>query len=185
MYFAVEFDSSLPSYTHFREPKTASGQTVDAFNFMGNGRWLSNEPLFVAVQEVGLIYDINMGAFDLPIVNDRVHRIIGSDQKLAQQVQFVPILYNDITYFILNPLTALKCVDEKKSIVTKWKKKDLRPDRIGDYWQIIDLHILPKNVEGVDVFRIKGWEVVMIFSSRIVDLMKENNIQGAKFELVC
>ena len=184
MFYRVVFDSSIKNYTHFREPTTAEGKCVDAWSFLGEGVWKGKEQLFIGAQNLGAVYDMNMGAFDLPIAGTKVKHIFEQDQHFSLEVQFIPVSYNSAIYFILNPLLVVDCLDEQRSKVLKWIEKDGRPEKVGEYRQVINLHVDPERLGGVDICRIKGWVVAIIFSERLVKILKKEEIKGVKFEKV-
>jgi hypothetical protein len=181
-FFRILFDSSLPDYTHFREPSEMQGKTVDAWNFQGLGEWKAPQLLQIAVRNEGTIYDINMGAFDLPVVNGKVKSIIQGSPIASEQVQFIDVMYGERKLYILNSLPVIDCLDEQRSDFMKWTKRDHRKDLAGTYRQVIGLHVRHEPLAGTEICRIKGWEVALIVSGQLVEQFKKAKLQGAVFQ---
>lgn len=69
--------------------------------------------------------------------------------------------------------------------VMKWTEEDDRPDKLGDYRQVINLTLSPELIPpGIDIFRVAGWTVALIVSETVKLAMEATGCAGAVFEPV-
>jgi hypothetical protein len=177
-YFRIVFDHTLPEYKHFDCPVDSSGKRVSGWKFSGYGPWLGGTPLRITASGSPSAHDFNMGLGDLPVVIGKIVTMFANDDALSEAVQFVPVIHDGRTFYILNVLPVVDCVDESLSRVTKWTEEDERPDMLGQYSQVVNLHVDPKRLAGIDICRIKGWEVAMIVSERVAEMFRKANVTG-------
>jgi len=61
---------------------------------------------------------------------------------------------------------------------------DGRPDKIDSYRMVAKLRINLSKVQGVNLFRVRGWDVPLIVSGEIKEKIEKNRFVGVVFELV-
>ncbi|MGT2512646.1 imm11 family protein [Cupriavidus basilensis] len=89
----------------------------------------------------------------------------------------------DEPFEILNVLDIVDCVDEEKSDFSRWTEEDGRPDKVGDYRMNV-LRVNADKVAGHGLFRVKGWQIALVCSQRIRDLLIEHGVTGVRFTSV-
>lgn len=176
------FDSGLSDYTYFGEPMTENGDVIDWWHFSGSGRWEGTEPLKVAANPIGKLYDMSMAPGDVPYVTKRVVDLFNAGKLLSDAVQFIPLRYGVNTIYIMNILPVVSCVDEENTeSIMRWQSEDDEPDRIGQYRQIIGLRVDPVRLKGIDICRVQGWEVSILISQRLRTLLEAHHVKGVVF----
>jgi hypothetical protein len=83
----------------------------------------------------------------------------------------------------INVLREVRCIDEGASEILKWSEADGRPEKVGKYRMITRLRIDPALVPGdAHMFRLQGWEVVVVVSETMKSAMEQAGCRGAAFE---
>jgi hypothetical protein len=181
-FFRLVFDSKLEDYTYFDEPTDTNGNIVDWWNFTGCGFWKQEEALMVTANPVGRIYDICMGPGDVPYVTKKVVDAFESDRRFTDAVQFVPLNFHHSIVYIMNILPVIACVDEQNTgSIMRWQEGDGEPEKVGQFRQIVDLRVNSKKLRGVDICRVKDWEVCIIVSEKTKNLIEDNKLGGVAF----
>ncbi|KAB8027421.1 imm11 family protein [Fluviispira multicolorata] len=127
--------------------------------------------------------DFHFGIRDAPYVNERFIDCLKAVGETNYQLLPVTVLPEEKSYYILNTLNMIDCVDREQSVFTLWTEEDNRPDILGDFRGFGKMILDPKKVpEGVHFFRIKGWEVVTVVTKALVEEFKKRKITG--FELI-
>jgi hypothetical protein len=98
-------------------------------------------------------------------------------------VERLPVTIGEHGDFVaLNAARKVACVDETRSVFSKWTKDDHRPDLAGHYRSIGELHLSGNMVPGdAHFFRVEGWPVGLIVSATVKDAMEQARCVGAKF----
>lgn len=155
---------------------------VDASRFTSSVRHTGRNSLLIKADNPPC-FDFYLAAFDVPVVSQRFGALLASIAK--DDVQLIPVTVMSAPgYFILNSLRRLKCLDESRSLFTKWEPADGRPDRAGQYRMIVELKVVVASSEHADIFRIDGWDVPLIVSETIRQAYLDNRLSGAVFESV-
>lgn len=138
-------------------------------------------PRRIPIRQEGVQVAFNLGAFDTPIVSQAILERFPHDCR-GDYETFPVTVGNGVSGFsILNVVRRVACVDEERSICEKWVVEDERPDKIGCYRAIGDLHIIPSLARGLDIFRIEGWEVALIVSERLKESIERIQNLGIEF----
>jgi hypothetical protein len=86
------------------------------------------------------------------------------------------------TIYILNILPVVACVDDEKTKeILRWEEEDEEPDKTGKYRQIIGMRVDPERLKGIDICRVKDWEVSIIISQRVKSLLESHSVKGVVF----
>jgi hypothetical protein len=184
-FFALEFDPSIDDFTYFGEPKDASGISIDWWEFSGKGIWRRSDPLSIDSNHRGAMYDFNFGAGEIPYVTSKVTNLFMQSKELRNTVQFIPVQYGLQTVYLMNIIPLVACVDvEKTKSIMRWEVQDDEPDKVGKYRQIIGLRVRPEALKGVEICRVKDWDVAIIVSAKLKEMLEENDVDGVVFEPV-
>ena len=165
------------------------GEIIDAednWQFILNGKVDESSlkiPFHIRVYQDGLSTDYTEnGAFNIPIVSERVKLQLGGIENL----QFIPVVIEgkrtDLGYFIMVVGIKLDCVDEKLSEFGKFAVNDpVRPDLAGQYSWFTKLIIDPQRVNGENIFRIGRTSSYLVVSEKVKDAFEDIGVTGAKF----
>jgi hypothetical protein len=180
-YYDVFMDPALTEVWFLNEPMAADGQIIDPRRFAEGLLYTGPTPAKVRVKYPGPAIDFHFGALDMLVVSGRIARII---QALApDDVQLFPVRLDDrdCGYEILNVTQLITCVDESRSMFTKWVEVDNRPDKMGMYRSIPRMRLLPASCKGHAIFRIWGWDVVFVVSEQLKDALEQARCTGIAF----
>lgn len=75
---------------------------------------------------------------------------------LSDQVQFFPaqVEGHPELFFILNILRVIRCIDDARcEEVVYWKPEDERPDKLGQYRNVVGMRIDRTQVGDAHIFR--------------------------------
>lgn len=158
--------------------------TVDSSLDFTVGHFFYNNEAVFCKKEEGKALDFTLAEFDVPIISSKVVKILS--KFFDDDVQLIPasIEGEKEEYFILNVIKLYDCLDEKKSLFTKWTEKDHRPDLEGDYRMVGNLRIDKSKVNNSNILRIKKWDIPLIVSELMKNEIEKNNIKGVIFEKV-
>ena len=145
---------------------------------------IPNKQLEISVKEEGIPLDFTFADFGILIVNEKTANLFNDNE-----VQLIPIRlkgYKNINkYFVMVVKNVLDCVDENKSVFTKWEKDNpIRPDKAGQYKSIYKLVIKSELANGHNIFRIKNYDVIIAISETLKKRLEELRITGIKFKKV-
>ena len=88
-------------------------------------------------------------------------------------------------YFVLSVTNEIDCVDEDKSIFTRFEDNDpVRPDKSGQYRAFMNLIIDSRKVKNANIFRLSKFTNALIVSSQVKDRVEEIAAKGCKFHCV-
>jgi hypothetical protein len=101
-------------------------------------------------------------------------------------IQRVPVTVEGqgAEFEILNVCELVQCVDERRSLLTKWTAADGRPEKVGQFRMIAKLKINPAAASGHHIFRVAGWPIALIASEEVKKLLEARDVSGLKFERV-
>jgi len=165
------------------EPTDTLGHEVDSRSFIAGVRVETPAPLRIQVYRDGMPLDFTFAAFDMPVV----HRSLGEliERIAPGDVQRIAAHVGDRGDFeILNMTRSIACVDESRTYIMRWGPRDGRPDKIGEYRMIDDLHIRPESAGSAPIFRILGWEIDLICSEALKQQIEARRLTGLKFRPV-
>jgi hypothetical protein len=185
-YFRLKEDVRAGSW-YLGEPSRGQGQELEDIREFTSGRPVrAASRLMLSVREPGRQRDFSMAGVGMtPVVHIRVATIFA--EQAPDDVQLIPVQlkgYPD-DYQILVATKTVRCIDDKASSeVELWLPKDERPDKLGQYRNVVDMRIDPSQVGETKVFRTWGWTVALIVSEDIKLAMERAKVSGAKFEEV-
>lgn len=185
MYYRLLDDLYIPDRWDLDEPVTESGDEIDSRLFTIAKRYEGQQQLYIPINIHGEPLDFTFAGFEMPVVRSEVCDIFEKFSK--NDIQRIPVIIGDNTvegFEILNILTQIDCVDEKRSEYEKWKKSDHRSDLAGEYRSFTLLKIDPDAVQGKNIFRIKKWEIEIIISDQLRLALESHGVNGVSYDLV-
>lgn len=182
-YFDLTDDMRLRGRWHLRSPINVLGHEVDPWQFR-KGQYLEiSDKVVFPVDPAGIALDFTLASFLIPVVHERVVTLF-KHLGVDEDVQFIPshIQGQARGYFILNALQIIRCIDDARcEEVDYWLPEDERPDKVGQYRNVVGMKIDPEKVGGVNIFRPWGWRVALVVSERVKLAMEREGITGPKF----
>jgi hypothetical protein len=166
------------------EPLAEDGSVIDAREFTQGRRYSGPNPVLIPLAiKKGLRPEFTFAAFDMPVVSERVGKVL--EAHCPHEIQRIPVRIDTLSgYEILNITVTISCINENLSVVTKWKCEDGRPEKVGEYRMISELMIDPSFVREVEIFRIKGWEIALIVSEKVKQTLEKLPNIGVIFQVV-
>ena len=153
---------------------------IDGWKFTIGEKYESSEPMSVT-SEGGASMDFNMTGFNVPIISSVGASII--QQYVQDDVQLIPVEIDGSNsrgdkWFIVNVLKKVKCVNEERSLFTKWTDDDGRPDKTGKFRMVVKLAINNSGLDNIHLFRIEDWKVALIISSELREELDNAGVDG-------
>ena len=167
-----------------RAPLDANSKEVDPRTFTSGVRSTSSGVLTIPVRQWGTPMDFTLADFSMPVVRKYVGDVL--EQVAPGDLQRIParVVSRPEDYEVLNVISVVNCLDEARSEVSRWTQEDGRPEKVGQYRMVTNLHVDPRRVGKAQVFRIDGWKVALIISEFVRDALIGRKITGAVFEEV-
>jgi len=184
-FYRVVADPWAISRWFLGSPLDSEGNEVDPREFT-YGNVLGTQPLLsLPIYQRGEKVDFNFAAFDMIVtpttLNEEIEQLVGSG------IQRFPVAIEDCSpnYFeILNVCDNVICLDEEKSYFEKWTFDSIRPDKLGQYKIIRNMHIDHNAAKGHHIFRIEGSRLELIISDLIKNIFESKKVSGVAFQLV-
>jgi hypothetical protein len=182
-FYRLLADPAATSRRFLKAPLDPSGNEVDPRLFT-QGRAVDLQPLLkLPLRRHGDVVDFNFCDFDMVVsptdFNAELEALVG----LA--IQRFPVVIDEGGEFeILNVCDLVPCVDESRSLYTKWIDADGRPDKSGQFRTIIELKITPAAARGHHIFRVAEWPITLVVSDLVKRLFEAKNLSGVKYEPV-
>lgn len=164
------------------EPLAQDGTEIDAREFAYGRPYAGAPPNTVPIQYAGRVVAFNLAAFDMPVVSDEIADLV---ERIAPgEAERYPVTIGSGIqgYSILNAICREACVDETRSLVTRWGPGDFRQDKIGRYRMVSNLTVDPSRANGRHIFRIEDFEVALLVSEVLKDAIERIPNNGVKFE---
>lgn len=183
-FYRLAADPAATSRWYLTAPRDPLDNRVDPRLFTEGLPVSSTTPLRVPLSQPGDEVGFNFAAFDMVVtpseINSELQELVGS------VIQRIPVAVEGSTnsFEILNVCALVPCLDEKRSLVTKWTDTDGRPDKIGQYRMINGLRIDPRIADGHHIFRIEGWPIALIVSESVKRLFENKNLSGVSYNRV-
>lgn len=181
-FFELRDEMKIKGRWHLRGPVDRQGNPVQSWQF-NEGRALVIDYILFPVNPVGVELEFTISTLGIPVLHGRVTSLL-QELNLLQNVQLIPahIEGHKAPYFILNPLSIVRCVDDARcEEVQYWGPEDGEPTRVGQYRDIVGLKIDHSKVGDVNIFRPWGWQVALIVSERVKQTMEDEDVIGPRF----
>lgn len=121
----------------------------------------------------------------VPIVSSKLRMLLAE----VKNIRFVPVQplgkECNFEYFVMIVDEIIDCIDEEKSHFEKFQNDDpIRPDMAGQYSAFFDMKIDEKKTNRLDIFRIKNFDMAIIVSENVVNVLNSKELIGLKFKPV-
>lgn len=187
-YFKVMDDlesKSVFGRWHLGDPVDSDGSTIDARAFCQGRHVDTKGPISVGMAVPGKPLDFTFTTLAMPVARREIGAILETFAPDGIQRIPVTIAGHPGDYEILNFTRTIRCVDERRTMIERWKAVDNRPDRPpGTYRRVYNLHILPERVIGCDCFRVQEWMMTLVFSESVVRALQRTCATGILFQSV-
>ncbi|QNM95560.1 imm11 family protein [Chitinimonas koreensis] len=183
-FYRILADPAATTRWYLKSPTDLHGIEVDPRIFTQGLCVNSLQPLNLPLRRPGYEVDFNFCDFDMvvtpAVINVELERLVG------EVIQRIPVQINGSSnkYEILNICNLVQCIDESKSMYTKWTDSDGRPEKIGEYRMIAKISIDPLAANGHHIFRLSGWPIALIISEEVKSLLETRKVSGIKYEHV-
>ncbi|MBK9413263.1 MAG: hypothetical protein IPN61_07510 [Bacteroidetes bacterium] len=142
---------------------------------------IPKKELIINIREKGIPLNFTMADFELLIVDEKTLQLFKKDEVMSIPVR-IEGKENNLQYYILVIKDALDCVDEEKSVFDKWQiGSSIRPDKEGQFKFISKLVINRASVIGKELFRVKGFNVIIVINEELKNKFETNKITGISF----
>jgi len=180
-FFRLDDDVHVPGRWHIGDVRASSDPVPD---LLSTRRLPADIALSAPVSHRGRALDFCLTSFAVPVAKRALADVIKAAAGVAD-FQVVPIIIvgQPVDGFAIpHCLRTVECLDETRADFTKWTSEDDRAERVGQYRMVVDLAIDTKKVPpDVHFFRVWGWEVALIVSQAIKEVMERTGCLGAKF----
>jgi hypothetical protein len=175
-YYRITVAPDVGQQWYPEEPVGPDGLSIDARTFVDCAPY-DGPPLALRTRQRGRKFQINFGPFDMPVADVEFCKKLGELARNDLQIVAATIDGTEPAC-IVNVLTCCDCIDEARTVGTKWTAADRRPEKVGLYRMIVRLFVDPGCVGGSDVFRIRNWETPLIVSERVASSLTQREREG-------
>jgi hypothetical protein len=178
-------DARFPDRWFLDEPLTKDGVEIDAREFCYGCPYLGPVPVDVPIQYPGRKVAFNLAAFDMPVVRDEIAGLLEKIDRRSVECFPLTVGTSMVGYVILNVRCREACVDEQRSLITRWRPEEGRPDKVGRYRMVSNLTIDPSRTHDRHIFRVEDFAIALIVSEVIRQALEELLALGVVFKPVC
>lgn len=181
-YYELLADPSAVSRWYLKSPLSLDGNEVDARLFTQGVQVSHQPPLTLPVRREGDEVEFNLCDFDMVVTPSSLN--VDLESLVGPAIQRIPVVVEGRKdeFEILNVCDLVQCVDESRSLFTKWTEADGRPDKVGGFRMFAKLKIDPIAASGHDIFRIAGWPIALVVSEKVKSFFEMRNVSGVRFE---
>jgi hypothetical protein len=184
-YYELLTDETLASWTlapPFDECY-GDGTALDIWAFCTCQKFAGAMPVPFRVCEGGVPVDYNDTAFGALVVSERLATALTA--LAGKELQRISVhLSAPGTWEVLNLLTCIDCIDHARSVIEYYPVAFEDPSRAGKPRGVLDLRVRRDAVEGKHLFRPKDWQVAVIGSELVKQLILDNGFTGVSFRPV-
>lgn len=184
MFYEILADPDATTRWYLKSPLDPSGNEVDPRLFT-QGVPVGSQPLLeLPLRRNGDEVGFNFCDFDMvvtpAVLNAELETLVGT------AIQRIPVMVEGRRdeFEILNICELVPCLDESRSLFTKWSDADGRPEKIGQFRMIAKLKIDPVVAECHQIFRVAGWPIALIVSEKVKNLFEARKVSGIRYERV-
>jgi len=182
-YFDLSDDVTIPERWHLGEIHDMHG--IEPPALFRQTRYEYSAPLVVDVGRRGRALDFSLTSFARPLASQLLAQAMAAVAGDDLQCLPIGIVGHPGALMFLHSTRIVRCLDESRSEWTKWTPNDHRADLAGSYRQVIDLTLDVDQIPSdAHFFRVWGWEVALIVSEVVKDVMESTGCLGARFTSV-
>ncbi|NOK08367.1 imm11 family protein [Corallococcus exercitus] len=183
-YFDLSDDVYLEGRWELGHPQDAQGiELRNPWQFRIGKQSPWSERVRIPIDIPGAALDYSHAAFSIPVVTSRVASIF---ERLApNDIQLFPV---DIegqadSFFILNAIRRVNCIDDEASEEVKyWTPKSGPAEKVGTYFSVWGMRIDTTRLGSARVFRPLHWEVALVIPEDIKLALEEIGATGVQFK---
>jgi hypothetical protein len=181
-YYELFDNMSLSGRWHLKGPVTLSGEEIDPRIFTAGKPVDLEGPLRIPLRRPGEPMDFTLADFGMPVLRTRFVEALA--EVAPNEIQRFPAFVDGQfdSFEIVNVVQHVDCLDHQRTGVTYWTEEDGLPDLVGRLQTVVGLKVDLQRAEGHDIFRIEGWEIALVVSARIKEVLQ--HARGAVFEPV-
>ena len=182
-YYDLDWDPDFPNPWWLGEVECET-EPLDCRVFTYGVRQAMSGPLSVAVTDGGIALDLTFAAFSVPIVTREVGDIF--EHYAPDAVQRLPVRVGDVPnkYEVLNVTRTVDALDRARAGYQLWKPEDGRPDKVGMFLQVHRMVFQRDMQPPPHLFRVKGWEIVLVVSTELMNALGGAGLRGNKFRSI-
>jgi hypothetical protein len=183
-YFELSDDMRILDRWELDSPLDEDGQEIWHGQFSQGTEIKIKTPASVPLYRHGRALDYTTTALGIPVVHAKVKDAFERLQ-IQDQAQFLPATLEGQpdSYFLVNVLQVIRCIDDTRcEEVFYYTEEDEEPERVGEYRNVRGLRIDPSQVGDAHIFRPWGWQLAIIVSEQVKNVMEEAGIAGARFK---
>jgi hypothetical protein len=178
-YFRIR-DSFNQGRWYLGSPRRRDGREVDPRLFTSGQQYTGEGDLEINVRQGRKALDFTLASFDMPVIApglaNRLQVCCGhAIQLIAANVSGMPVA-------IMNVLQVLDGIHETFSEITWWSAEDGLPTKVDTYAAIGKLVLRRERLQGAKIFRLKNWELPLIVSETVKDLIEDAHATGIGFQ---
>lgn len=180
-FYELVADPKATSRWFLKCPLAADGSEIDPRMFTKGEPVDVLDGLSLPIRQSGAVVDVNFCDFDMIVASSVLGEVLESE--VGDQLQRIPISVagHDHAFEIWNPCSLVDCIDESRSVFTKWTNADGRPDKVGDYRMFASLKINGASASGHDIFRLSRWPIVVVVSEKVKGILERASATGIGF----
>jgi Immunity protein family (Imm11) len=158
------------------------------------GRYTENwDPDTIALYDDEVEYtDFPFTNNDLPVYSPRLKALV--ERLGVEGIQYLPLRirhrHSDKEvqgYYLVNYLHVIDCLDRERSIYQIWTKDNLlfwekRPQMLGTFRDVQKAVLDPTKVGNFRIFRLWGWEMMVIVRADVKQAIGKANLTGCRFD---
>ena len=138
--------------------------------------------------------DFPFTAFDVPVYSTKLKMLM--EKHEPNSIQYLPLkIINENNnkhvngYYIANYLNKIDCLDRINSKYEAWTKENLmflkdRPQMLYTFRDIQKVVLDSKKISNNKIFRLWGWDVMIIVREDIKNIIEAANIIGCNFNKI-
>lgn len=183
-FYRLLADLAAKSRWYLKSPLDPIGNEVDPRLFTQGHTVSLPLAMTLPIRRDGDEIGFNFCDFDMvvtpAVVNADLEKLVGS------AIQRIPVTVDsrENEFEILNICKLVSCIDESRSLFTKWAGADGRPEKVGEFRMIAKLKIDSTIVNGHHIFRVAGWPIALVISEEVKNLFEASQLSGIRYERV-
>lgn len=181
-WYRMTDDVHFPGRWQLRNPVLVStGEEVDPWAFT-KGEYYPGPAGLRAGHDPGVALDYTLGGIAVPFASAGLADVL---RRVAYDaIQLLQVHVDGHALFVVNATRTVPCIDEDRSVFTKWTQADGRPEKIGKYRMVARLLVDARKLEGQSIVRIKDWNVALLVAEDVKEAIEAGGFTGALFEPV-
>ena len=175
-FYEFSDEKTIRGRWYLKAPIAADGTELDPRRFTYGKPVADPGELRLPLRRAGKPLDFTLADFGMPVVSPRLAMHLHALAPGAMQRFRVEVEGQDTPYEILNVTTTRRCFDEERSGIV-WD--DEVP---GRYSIVVNPVVNPVRVDNAALFRVSGWEIMMICAAHVRTALVQRGYSGLRFD---